>query len=135
MQTSTLQCRHQTAGLIIIIIGLLFITIGCEKLYRTIGLTEQQTTEQLAQDRAAIEGILNTSRSQLYDIIMTIIAGTGATLSGVLAKWLKTEKKITKAIIQGVEAAEQTTVKAAIQEKATAAGVEAKLKVRVNALT
>lgn len=134
-KSAVLACSYQTAGIIFIVLGCLFVTVGCEKLYSTIGLSDEQIAEQTAQDQEAIENIIETGRTQIYDVVVTILAGTGGILSGLLAKWLKTERKITTAIIQGVETASSDNVKTSIQQKATAAGVENELHTRVSALT
>lgn len=135
MPKTEIHCRHNTAGLFLLLIGSALVIIGCESLYHTIGLTDEQTAQQLAADQEALQGLLTTGRTTLYDIIVTIMAGGGTILSGLLAKWLGTERKITTAMIQGIESADPGTVKEEVQKKAIAAGVESKLHSRVVALT
>lgn len=130
-----LRCKHNTAGLILIASGVLFLLIGCTGLYKTIGLTEEQAAAQTAKDQAATQQITNQIRLTTTELITTSIAGAGAILSGLLAKWLGTERKITTALITGIESAKNDTVKETIHAKATAAGIEPLLHARVKALT
>lgn len=124
-----------TAMITFIIIGSLFCLTGCAQLYKLIGLTEEQTEEQLAEDQETIIRTITLTRNTAADIITTALAGIGAIASGFLAKWLGTERKITKALITGVEKANDTNVKESIAAAAGTAGIEPKLHARVKALT
>lgn len=133
--TATLNCKHNTAGLIFIAIGSIFILVGCTKLYDSLGLNPEQTAAQVAEDQEAIQKIIGQTRITTTEIITTALAGVGAILSGLLAKWLGTERKITTALITGIEAADPGAVKEEVQKKAIAAGVEPQLHAKVVALT
>ena len=130
-----LACTQTTATIVFILVGSLFIFIGCTQLYKTIGLTDEQAAYQVSQDQNATGQIIQQVRWTTHEIITTAIAGAGTLLSGFLARWLDTERKITTAMITAVEADAQTSVKEAIQAKATAAGVETQLHARVVSLT
>lgn len=132
---TTIHCTYKTAATILLIIGCLFSFYGCAQLYRTIGLNEEQTATQVAEDQEATQQIIHQVRWTAHEIISTTVAGLGAILSGLLARWLGTERKITTAMITGIEAADPINIKESVQAKATAAGVETKLHARVVALT
>lgn len=134
-KTAILHCTQTTATLVFILIGSLFLFTGCVQLYKILGLTEEQTQEQVAEDQKTIIRTITQVRTTAAEIITTAVAGLGAIASGFLAKWLHTERKITQVLITGVESAHETNVKETIKAKATAAGVEPKLAARVRALT
>lgn len=118
-----------------ILIGSLFCLAGCAQLYKLIGLTDEQTQDQLTKDQADRQQIIEGIRLTTTELITTAIAGVGAIASGFLAKWLGTERKITKVLITGVEKATSNAAKEQIQKQALAAGVESQLHKRVQALT
>jgi len=130
-----LRCSQTTATITFILIGILFTLTGCAQLYKLVGLTEEQTQEQTAKDQKTIIRTITTTRNTAADIITTAIAGLGAIASGLLAKWLGTERKLTKALITGIENAQDISVKASVKDKAMDAGVEPILHRRVQALT
>ena len=134
-QSTVLKCSQTTAVILFILIGTLFCLTGCAQLYKLIGLTEEQTQDQLSQDQETIIRTITTTRNTTADIITTVIAGLGAIVSGFLAKWLGTERKMLKATITGVENANDISVKQSIKDKAMIAGVEPQLHRRVQALT
>ncbi|MBA7700925.1 hypothetical protein ES703_109651 [subsurface metagenome] len=121
--------------ILFIFIGSLFCLAGCAQLYKLIGLTPEQTADQIGKDQKAIAKVLDTARLDITQLITTIIAGIGAIASGFLAKWLGTERKITKVLITGIENADTTEVKQAVKANALSAGVESQLHARVKALT
>lgn len=104
-------------------------------MYRAIGMDEEQVTTQVQKDQTVITKILDTTRATTTEIILTALSGLGAILSGFLAKWLGTERKITKALITGIEDAEQTSVKGHVRDSATQLGVQQILEKRVRSLT
>ncbi|MBA7528102.1 hypothetical protein ES705_20285 [subsurface metagenome] len=152
-----LRCSRTTASVTIAASICLFLLIGCASLFRSAGLSDDQAAEQTAELKAALtdatqEAIatVQTGLAEGHDLktiaakassafIWKIIAAAGATagvvLNGLLAKWLGTEKKITKAIITGVENSNDQSAKQSIRSAAIAAGVESKLSARVKALT
>ncbi len=125
----------KTTAVLVIVLGFMFMTVGCAQIYKTLGLTEQQTAEQLTEDKKTIIRTITTVRTTTADLITSIVAGIGAIASGFLAKWLGTERKITKSLIQGIENAATTTTKQDVKEKAIANGVNKALTKRVAALT
>jgi len=118
-----------------IFIGSLFTLAGCTQLYKIIGLTNQQAADQVTADQTSKKQIIEDIRLTTTELITTAIAGLGALATGFLAKWLSTEKKITKVLITGIEQSNDTTVKESVQTRASAAGVEPLLHARVKALT
>jgi len=134
-KTTILKCTQTTATIIFILVGTLFILTGCARFYDLIGLTEEQTTEQISEDQETIIRTVTQVRTTAGEIITTAIAAIGTIATGFLTKWLHTEKKITQAVITGVEDAHASDVKASIKRNATAAGVESKLAARVKVLT
>ncbi len=134
-QSTVLNCSQKTAMIVFILIGSLFCLVGCTQFYKLIGLSDQQAADQVAADQADRQQIIEGIRITATDVIITAIAGAGAIASGFLAKWLGTEKKITTAMITGIEDAHASDVKASVKRNATAAGVESQLNARVKALT
>lgn len=130
-----LACNYHTAGIIFILLGCVFLFVGCTQIYRILGLTDEQAAQQTAQDQETRQELIQEFRLTTTELVSSAIAGAGAILSGLLAKWLGTERKITTALITGIEAADVGNVKESISAKATAAGVETKLHARVLALT
>lgn len=152
-----LRCSRTTATIIVSVTIFLFILIGCQSLFRSAGLTDEQAAQQTAELKSALEGAaaaaivdIQTGLEEGHDLktiavkassafLWKMIAAAGATvgvvLNGLLAKWLSTEKKITKALITGVETHEDGHVKGSIKAAAIAAGVENKLHARVKDLT
>ena len=135
LQSTVLPCSQKTAVILFIIIGSLFTITGCAQLYKLIGLTEKQTQDQLDQDQETIIRTITLTRNTAADIITTAVAGLGTIASGFLAKWLGTERKITKAMIAGVEKSKNPDTKQSITTAALAAGIEPQLHKRVKALT
>lgn len=136
MQTSTvLRCSQTTATILFILIGSLFCLTGCAQLYKLIGLTDEQTQDQLAEDQKTIIRTITLTRNTAADIITTAIAGAGAIASGFLAKWLGTERKISKTLITAVELHNTKGIKGTIKDQALADGTQPKLHARVKALT
>lgn len=118
-----------------ILIGSLFCLAGCAQLYKTLGLSDRQAADQVAADQTARQEIFQGIRLTTTELITTAIAGVGAIASGFLAKWLGTEKKITAALITGIEKADAKTAKQAVNDKANDLGVQDKLHTRVKSLT
>lgn len=135
MTETVIHCRHNVAAWLLIFVGMIFVLIGCENVYRWFGFTEEQVAEQTAKDAAAVEDVVEHGREIGWQIATTVIAGVGAVVSGLLGKWLGTERKISRAVIAGVEAADKQNVKEAIKREALSLGVESKLHKRVEALT
>ena len=130
-----LQCSQKTAFITFVILGTLFTLTGCAQLYKTLGLTDEQTQDQVSQDHLVATKIITQVRTATADIVTTALAGLGAIASGILAKWLGTERKMTTALITGIEAAHDISVKAAVKDKAMIAGIQTKLAKRVARLT
>lgn len=130
-----LRCSQSTAFVLFFLLGSFFLLAGCAQMYRAIGMDEEQVTTQVQKDQTVITKILDTTRATTTEIILTALSGLGAILSGFLAKWLGTERKITKALITGIEDAEQTSVKGHVRDSATQLGVQQILEKRVRSLT
>lgn len=130
-----LRCSQRTAVITFIIIATLFILTGCAQLYKILGLTEQQTQNQLAEDQETIIRTITQVRTTAADIITTAIAGLGTITSGLLARLLGTERKFTKVLITSIEKAPNMNLKETITKEASLAGIQPKLHKRVKALT
>ena len=105
-----LRCSQTTATILFILVGSLFLIAGCAQFYRSLGMSADQVLEQVAADQQAKEQIFQGIRYTTTEIITTAIAGLGAIASGFLAKWLGTERKITKVLITGIEAADSGSI-------------------------
>ncbi|MBA7653066.1 hypothetical protein ES703_60907 [subsurface metagenome] len=121
--------------ILFILIGSLFCLAGCAQLYKLIGLSDEQTADQVAADQADRQKIIQGIRLTTTELITTAIAAAGAIASGFLAKWLTTEKKITTAMITGVEKSNDKNVKESIKDESLLAGVQPQLHARVKSLT
>jgi len=148
---------RKTVGNLLIVLSLAFVVIGCTGLYRMFGLSEDAAEEQAGLDQAALQDAVKDAVVQVqaglaagqdlktvavkagsafvWQIATVLVSGIGAVLSGLLGKLLKTERKITAAVITGVEKGSKSEVKESIQRAAIAAGVEPALHKRVKALT
>ena len=135
LHSTEIRCSHRTAYLFFLTIGILFILTGCTQVYKSLGMNEEQVAAQVAADQETTSIAIHAIRATTTETITTIIAGVGTILSAFLAKWLGTERKITKAIITGIEDAEPIDAKKSIQKAAQAAGVEKLLNKRVQSLT
>lgn len=130
-----LRCSQTTATFIFILLGSLFILTGCSQLYKMIGLSPEQAAEQTAKDQESRGELVNQFRTTTSELVSYAIAGIGSIASGFLAKWLGTERKITAALITGIESAGEMGAKESVKAKATASGVESALHARVLKLT
>ncbi|MCK5480830.1 MAG: hypothetical protein KAJ06_06775 [Gammaproteobacteria bacterium] len=134
-QPTLLKCSQTTATFSFILLGSILIFAGCAQLYRTIGMNEDQVSEQVAADQKVRGEIIDTVRVTTTEMITTALAGLGTIVSGFLARWLGTERKITKTLITGIESNDSKSTKEAVHSMAVAAGVEKKLHKRVAKLT
>ncbi len=121
--------------LAIIALGVLFLLIGCGQLYKKLGLTPEQSAAQVQKDQTTTAIIVDQFRATTSDIITTALAGLGAIASGILAKYLGTERKITAILINTIEDSDIDNIKTIVQKKAKKAGIEPALNKRVTALT
>lgn len=135
MNNTTLYCTQKTAAILFILIGLLFTFAGCAQLYKFLGLTEQQTQEQISKDQKTIIRTITQVRTTTAEIITTAIAAIGTIATGFLTRWLGTERKLTSTLIRAIESADPASVKETVKAKATAAGLESLLHARVLKLT
>lgn len=134
-KTTTINCPHQVAGIILITLGILFLFIGCRQLYEWSGQTPEQAQQSTTHDTQAVIQTITEAAPLAWKLAAILATSIGTILTGLLAKWLSTEKKVTKALITGIEKAEDKTVKQTIKAEALAAGVESVLHSRVKQLT
>lgn len=125
----------RTLALALIGLGFLFTLVGCAQVYKFLGLTEKQTKEQVSKDQKTIIRTITEVRTTTADIISATVAGIGALASGLLARLLGTERKITKAMIVGIEKTPELDVKKNVRTEAISAGIEKALHKRVASLT
>ncbi len=152
-----LHCSPRTAALVLAAIFLLFLTIGCAAALRKTGLDQAEADRIAAAaherlSHAAAQAVENIKEGldQGHDLktiavktssafawqLATIGASTiGAVLSGLLAKWLGTERKISAALITGIEKNPSNSVKDSVNEASIRAGIQPQLHRRVQALT
>jgi len=131
----TCETAIRTAPLTLICLGILFSMVGCAQFYKMIGLTEKQTTDQVSEDQKVIIRTISEVRTTAADIVSASVAGLGAIASGLLARLLGTERKITKALIVGIEKTPELDTKKNVRDQAISAGVEKALHKRVVSLT
>jgi len=128
--------RHRTAAVCLTLFCcLLFAGLSCAPLMRSVGLDEQEIADIHGIAVDELDAVKDVGRVALSEVITAVIAGVGAVTSAVLARMLTTERKISKAVIAGVEAGDTSETKAAIQKAAVAAGVEDPPHKRVQSLT
>ncbi len=119
----------------LIVLGCVLSGIGCAGVYKGLGLSDPQVKDLVEKDQAETIRFIETNRELFWQIATVATAGVGTILSALLARWVGVERKISGAIIAGVESADNGDVKKAVQAKAVAAGVEGKLAKRVKAIT
>lgn len=112
-----------------------FVAIGCMGTYKTIGLTEEQAAEEVAKDQAEIVTTIGEGREVFWQTVSAAIAGVGVVVSTLLGKWLATERKMTAAMIAGVEKVNDGNAKKAIAVESSQRGVGVPLADRVRKQT
>ena len=116
-------------------IGFTTSLLGCATWYEQMGFTKDESQALAAKDRTKFLEVKQQADSIFWESMSVAIAGAGTLLSGLLGKYLLSERKISKAVILGVENAANDEVKATIEKTAIALGVEDKLSKRVESLT
>lgn len=128
--------RHKRLSLALVVLILaLFLVVGCTGILEGLGMNEQEIQEIKETTLAEVEKTKRAGRTALYEILSTVVAGVGVVTSTFLAKLLAAERRMNKAVIEGVEATNEGSPKAEIHKAAVKAGVEDKLHKRVTALT
>lgn len=112
-----------------------FVAIGCGTIYKAMGLPPEKVTEQTAKDEVVIVEAIEQGRDIIWPIVSTAMAGVGAMTSGLLLKWLSMERRITGAMIAGVEKSNDGNAKQAITVESLKRGVGMQLNKRVRKLT
>ena len=157
LQSTVLNCKTSTAKIVILAIAGLFLLIGCTSLLRSSSMTQTEAAQEKARLEhalvaAAAEAVadihtglaeghdiktlaLTTGSEFLWKMIAAGASTAGLILSGLMAKWLGTERKITKVLITAIENTDNNIIKETVHKKALDAGVEPKLAARVQALT
>ncbi len=130
---------------------------GCAAMYRRMGYSAIDAEAEAQTDRDAIaaavtEGItagqlekaerteyiqakLKAARSGLWQALAAGVAALSGVVTTTFGYLLKRERKVTAAVITGVEKANSESTKASIKLTALAAGVETTLNKHVRALT
>lgn len=156
-QSTRLKCSRRKAYFVVLLIALLFILIGCAAFLQKTGVPPLEAaevesefrkdlssavTEAVAEIATAVaEGqdlktaAIRTTTSMIWKIATAGASVLGVALSSLLGKWLKTERKITKTLIAGVESNDSKSTKEAIRLKAVDAGIQNVLRKRVASLT
>lgn len=119
----------------LIFLGVLFLLIGCGPIYKSLGFTDVEAEEQVAKDKAEIIDAIENSRAIFWQTVSGALAGLGAIVSGLLGKWLSTERKVSSTLIKGIETAKAESVKETVHKLSVVNGVEKTLAKRVDAIT
>lgn len=117
------------------IITICFATVGCAGVYKAIGLTQEQTAEQVGEDQVMYVRLIEQGRGVFWQVATAVLGGLGTVATGVLGKYLHTERKITKAAILGIERNDGKDVKGAVKDAAKKLGVTQPLAKRVDKIT
>lgn len=110
------------------------IVIGCGTLYKTLGLPPEQVEVQVAKDAVIVEAVVEQTRNTFWPILSAAIGCAGTLVSALLAKLLVTERKMTGAMIAGVEKAGNGDAKKAVTVESLRRGVGVQLAKRVRKL-
>lgn len=116
-------------------IGLCFVLIGCAEVYRAAGMSDEQAAEQIDRDREALLEAAGPASALAWQLATAGVSAVGAILTALLGKWLGDERKLSAAVIHGVERSAKGNVKQTVQATAETAGVQEKLAKRVQKLT
>lgn len=130
---------------------------GCAEIYRRMGYSQIDADAEAQADRdaiigAVVEGVaagqqedaereayiqakLRAAKAGLWQALAAGIAALSGVVTTTFGFLFKRERKITAAVITGVEKNSGGEVKAAIQDAATSSGVETALHNRVKRLT
>jgi len=112
-----------------------FAVIGCGGLYKAIGLPPEIVEAEVEKDAVVIQAAVEQARDTFWPIVSASIGAAGTLLTGLLAKLLSTERKITGAMIAGVEKSNDGNAKKAITVESLKRGVGVQLNKRVRKLT
>ncbi len=129
------QRRMTRVSVYIGVILFCFVFIGCQGIYKALGVPADKAAELGALDQEKTLAAVEAGRDIFWQTVSALVAGVGAVTTTVLGKWLSTERKITTAVIKGVEKAKEDNVKVSINTIATNLGIEANLSKRVAKLT
>jgi len=143
--------------IVCVLFAAVFIIIGCANAYKALGLTDEQAQAAVEKDKAAaqhagqevrdalarvlageqvpMEDAISTARVTLWQAVSAAIAVVGAAGGAILSKALGTERKMSAAIIAGVEKANPEKVKESIAAEAANRGVKVQVHKRVKKLT
>jgi len=97
-----------------------------------IGIPESEVSKLVEDDSVRTLRIVQEGRTVFWQAATAILGSLGTAVSVLLGKYLNTERKLTKAVILGVEDAGSDSAKATIANKATKLGVSKLLAKRVN---
>lgn len=127
--------RHKSActALAVFCLGL-FVLAGCAAMLEKLGMSPQEAAESAEKMGAAAVETARRVGGPAGELIALAVATAGAVLSGILAKLLLGERKISRVIIQGVEAADVEAVKVAVAAAANDAGISGAVDRRVQAV-
>ena len=120
--------RTLTTGVLLaVFIVNIFIVAGCRSMYEKMGFTEQQISEQMDEDKDLLIRTITETRSIFGDIVLSVLAGLGALLSGWLGIKLNTANKTSVVLADAIKTNTNGETKAAVINKAASAGVGTKV--------
>ena len=108
---------------------------GCGILYRSAGFSTADVAKLEAEDNVFTREVVTYLRALSWETVYGVTALLGGVLTGWLGLRVRTERKITKAVIQGVEKGSSKGAKPLILKEAMKLRVSKALHRRVKKLT
>jgi len=134
-----------------------YLIAGCASAYKAMGLTSEQAAAAVDKDKAAaqkagqevrdalarvlageqvpMESAIDNARVTLWQAVSAAIGVVAAAGGAIMTKAIGTERKMSAALIAGVEKANPDNVKKSIAVQSIQRGVGVKLAARVRKLT
>ncbi|GAI72736.1 unnamed protein product [marine sediment metagenome] len=100
-----------------------------------IGVPPAEADELVKDDSLRTFQIVQEGRTIFWQAATAVMGSLGAVVSVLLGKYLSVERKMSKAMIMGIEGVEGTGVKGKVAKQAARYGVDNPLKRRVAKLT
>lgn len=113
----------------------LFLVVGCGGFYKMLGLPSPEVDELVKDDALRTLQAVQEGRTIFWQAATAAIGSLGAVVSVLLGKYIQVERKISKAMIMGIEKSEGNGVKGQVAKQAVRYGVDKPLTKRVTKLT
>lgn len=121
--------------LCLMIITGLFLVVGCGSFYKILGVPPAEVDKLVQDDSLRTLQAVQEGRTIFWQAATAVMSSLGAVVSVLLGKYLQVERKMSKAMIMGIEKVEGNTVKGEVAKQAARYGVDDSLKKRVIKLT